>query len=75
MKPAFDATASEFYNRKNYIINNKPYSFEEIGDFCKELIKTYGVVSAEEDWDGLALFTKTFGDEIQFIGDDIFVTK
>ncbi|KAA0007613.1 MAG: phosphopyruvate hydratase [Thermoplasmata archaeon] len=80
VKPAFDAAASEFYNTGVYTINNKPYTPEELTDFYGELIKTYGIVSAEdpfaeEDWDGFALFTKKFGDKIQIIGDDIFVTN
>lgn len=80
VKPGFDAAASEFYDGKNYIINNKLYSSEELVDFYEDLIKTYGVMSAEdpfaeEDWDGFRLFTKKFGDKIQIVGDDVFVTN
>ncbi|HEC81235.1 MAG TPA: phosphopyruvate hydratase, partial [Thermoplasmatales archaeon] len=80
VKPAFDAAASEFYKNERYMINNNPYSAEELVDFYGDLIKTYGIISAEdpfaeEDWKGFALFTKKFGDKIQIVGDDIFVTN
>ena len=30
---------------------------------------------AEEDWEGWAMLTKTLGDKIQLVGDDLFVTN
>jgi len=80
VKPAFDAAASEFYDGERYKINERFYSSEELVDFYGELIDTYGIISAEdpfaeEDWDGFVLFTKKFGNKIQIVGDDLFVTN
>jgi enolase len=43
-------------------------------------VKAYPIVSiedglAEDDWEGWVLLTKTLGDKVQIIGDDLFVTK
>ncbi len=80
VKLAFDSAASEFYDGNNYKVGGKIYSADELTDFYGELIETYDIVSiedpfAEEDWDGFAIFTRKYGDRVQIIGDDIFVTN
>jgi enolase len=47
-----------------------------LADLCGK----YPIVSiedgcAEEDWDGWAELTKTLGDRVQLVGDDLFVTN
>ena len=53
---------------------------EEMVDFWKALVAKYPLVSledglAEEDWAGWQLLTKELGDQIQLVGDDLFVTN
>ncbi len=47
---------------------------------AKEWISKYPIVLwedplSEEDWNGFRKFTKEFGDKIEVVGDDIFVTN
>jgi phosphopyruvate hydratase len=46
----------------------------------EELINKYPIVSiedglGEDDWDGWVKLTKTIGDRVQIVGDDLFVTN
>ena len=48
--------------------------------FWADLADRYPIVSiedgcSEDDWDGWALLTKTLGDRVQLVGDDLFVTN
>jgi enolase len=48
--------------------------------FWADLVDRYPIVSiedgcAEDDWDGWALLTRTLGDRVQLVGDDLFVTN
>jgi enolase len=45
-----------------------------------DLVDRYPIVSiedgcSEDDWDGWALLTRTLGDRVQLVGDDLFVTN
>jgi len=49
-------------------------------EFYKNLVDKYPIISiedglAEEDWDGWEKLTKALGNQIQLVGDDIFVTN
>ncbi|NVO02450.1 MAG: phosphopyruvate hydratase [Bacteroidetes bacterium] len=49
-------------------------------DYWKDWVKKYPIISiedgmAEDDWDGWKLMTKTLGEKIQLVGDDLFVTN
>ena len=77
-----DAAASEFYKDGKYVFSGekREFSSSELVDYYKELVSEYPLVSiedglAEADWDGWALHTREQGDEIQIVGDDIFVTN
>lgn len=80
---AIDAAASEFYNKKAYILSaesNTSYSSEEMIAFYEALIKRHPIVSIEDglnedDWDGWKLLTARLGNQVQLVGDDIFVTN
>jgi enolase len=55
-------------------------SSAEMVDFWKRWAEKYPIVSiedglAENDWDGWKLLTKTLGDKLQLVGDDLFVTN
>jgi enolase len=82
---ALDPAASEYYipEEKVYHLHKstgdklKP---SEMVNFWKDWVKKYPIVSiedgmAEDDWDGWKLITKTLGDKIQIVGDDLFVTN
>ena len=83
---ALDCAASEFYDRKNkcYIEkknkNSKKYStYDEQVEYLKSLVKKYPIDSIEdgldeEDWKGWEKLTSELN-QIQIVGDDIFVTN
>jgi enolase len=77
---ALDVAASEFYNNGRYNFEGREVSSEELIEYYKELIQKYPILSiedglSEKDWDGWKLLTEALGDEIQLVGDDIFVTN
>jgi len=79
---ALDPAASEFFKDGSYVYGGegKTRSPAEQAAYLAELAKAYPIVSiedgmAEDDWEGWALHTRTSGDDIQLIGDDIFVTN
>ena len=53
---------------------------DEIIEMAKEWISKYPIVLwedplSEKDWEGFKKFTKEFGDKIEVVGDDLFVTN
>lgn len=81
---AIDAAASEFYDvdKKKYILagEGREFSSEELSKFYEELVNEYPIYSiedglAEDDWDGWKHITELFGDKVQLVGDDFFVTN
>lgn len=48
--------------------------------YYKKLVKNYPIVSiedgmSEDDWDGWEALTEEIGDDVQLVGDDLFVTN
>ncbi|WP_185876625.1 phosphopyruvate hydratase [Blattabacterium cuenoti] len=86
---AIDCAASEFYNRENKFydyskfekeINNSKKSREEHIDYLSFLTKKYPIISIEDgidqnDWEGWRLLTDEIGNDVQLVGDDLFVTQ
>jgi enolase len=84
---ALDAAASEFYNTDNalYYLNNSANSIQkldslEMVDFWVNLVRQYPVISIEDalhedDWNGWSVLTQKIGNQIQLVGDDLFVTN
>ena len=79
---ALDPAASEFYRDGRYELKGEGKSLDAGGmvDYLQDLVSRYPIVSiedgcAEDDWDGWAHLTKTLGNKIQIVGDDIFVTN
>ncbi|MBP9693731.1 MAG: phosphopyruvate hydratase [Alphaproteobacteria bacterium] len=79
---ALDVAATEFYKNGKYHLSglNKPYGSEEMVAFYERLLKSYPIVSiedgmAEDDWDGWQAMTEAFGEDVQLVGDDLFVTN
>ena len=80
---ALDSAASEFYEDGRYVFKKSDGSIRtstEMVAFYKDWLDKYPIISiedglAEDDWDGWALMTRTLGQRIQVVGDDIFVTN
>ncbi len=87
---AIDVAASEFYNKefKKYVFEGESKmrgeriirSTEEMIDYYADLIEEFPIVSIEdpldeEDWEGWELLTTRLGNDVQLVGDDLFVTN
>jgi enolase len=85
VKLALDCAASEFYvkSRKIYRLGaeKKPdKKVPELVKYYKELVKKYPIISIEDgldenDWKGWEQMTDQLADEVQLVGDDLFVTN
>ena len=89
-KIAIDAAASELYDEtsKRYIFPGESQmsgrrverTAEEMVEYFKRLTEHFPICSIEdglqeEDWEGWKLLTRTLGDRVQLVGDDLFVTN
>ncbi|OFY67798.1 MAG: phosphopyruvate hydratase [Bacteroidetes bacterium RIFCSPLOWO2_02_FULL_36_8] len=82
---AMDAAASEFYNPETHLYELKKSKGGELTSqdmvaYWKDWVKKYPIISiedglSEDDWDGWKKLTAAIGDNIQIVGDDIFVTN
>lgn len=79
---ALDVAASEFYEDGIYNLKgaNKKLTSNELVDYYQTLIDKYPIISIEdpvdeEDWEGFREMTEKYGDKIQLVGDDLFVTN
>lgn len=77
---ALDCAASEFYKGGFYHFEGKKQKAEELIALYEDWVKKYSLLSiedglAEEDWKGWKLLTETMGNQIQIVGDDLFVTQ
>ena len=56
------------------------YTSEQLIDHWKKLVEKYPIISIEdaldeEDWEGWKKLTAELGDQVQLVGDDLFVTN
>jgi len=79
---ALDCAASEFYHDGKYVLagENRSYTSTEFAGYLAGLSTQYPILSIEDgmhesDWDGWAVLSKTLGDRVQLVGDDLFVTN
>jgi len=81
---ALDPASSEFYIDGKYVFKKSDKSqrtSEEMVQFWANWVRQYPAIlsiedgMSEEDWPGWKLLTKTLGEKIQLVGDDIFVTN
>ena len=81
---AIDAAASEFYSEEGEYVfrwsSGERMDSAGMVDFWAEWLKKYPIRSVEDaldenDWDGWKSLTDRVGDEVQIVGDDIFVTN
>jgi len=82
---AMDAAASEFYNAEENIYHFHQSTGDkltplEMVDYWKDWSEKYPILSIEDgldedDWDSWKQLTDTIGDNVQLVGDDLFVTN
>ena len=79
---ALDVAASEFYNSETntYRLEDKNITRDELLDYYGELINNYPIISIEDpfdenDYEGFKAITAKYGDKVQIVGDDLFVTN
>ena len=79
---AMDIAASEFAKDDHYELktNGDWKSNNDLANWYQWIIENYPVVSIEDglgenDWGGWTMLTERFGDRIQIVGDDLFVTN
>ena len=78
---ALDSASTEFYEDGIYNLagEGKKLKADEMVSELSDLVKAYPIKSiedgmAEDDWDGEAALTSAIGDDVQLVGDDLFVT-
>ena len=81
---AIDAAASQFYNSKKkiYTLNDfgKPINDDELIAYYEKLGKKYPIISIEDPldedaWESWTKITEKLGQNVQIVGDDLFVTN
>ncbi len=80
---ALDVAASELKEGGSYVLEAETPSrrtSEQMVAYYADLVRRRPIVSiedgmAEDDWEGWALLTRSLGDAVQIVGDDIFVTN
>ena len=79
---AMDIAASEFAKDDHYELktNGDWKSSNDLANWYQWIIENYPVVSIEDglgenDWGGWTMLTERFGNKIQLVGDDLFVTN
>ena len=77
-----DVASSEFYKDGIYTLEseNKQLSAREFLDYLLPWFDKYPIITmedgmAEDDWDGWKLLTDELGNDVQLVGDDLFVTN
>jgi enolase len=82
---ALDVAASELYSRQQdaYVFHKssgETRTSAEMVDYYAQLCKKYPIVSIEDgldqdDWTGWQMLTQQLGQQVQLVGDDLFVTN
>jgi enolase len=79
---ALDPATSEVEKDGSYVLEHegRTLSADEMAAYWAEMAGRYPIVSiedgmAEEDWDGWKVLTERLGDNVQLVGDDLFVTN
>jgi enolase len=79
---ALDVASSEFYQNGQYVLASEGRSFdaEAFVDYLGGLVDRFPIISIEDgmdenDWAGWSQLTRTLGDRVQLVGDDLFVTN
>ena len=77
-----DCASSEFFKEGRYRIESEglTLSAAQFADYLAAWVEKYPILSiedgmAENDWDGWEVLTDRLGDNVQLVGDDLFVTN
>ncbi len=77
-----DPAASEFFKDREYVLadEGRTLSSEEMVDYWATITSRFPLLfledgMAEGDWDGWRALTARIGEDVQLVGDDIFVTS
>jgi enolase len=80
---ALDVAASELHSGGDYVFKKsgaKTRNAQGMIELYQKWLENYPIVSiedglAEDDWSGWEALTKTLGDRVQLVGDDLFATN
>ena len=77
---AMDVAATEFHEKGKYKFEGSDRTSDQMIAYYADLVASYPIVSIEDpldedDWEGWAKMTAELGQEIQIVGDDLFVTN
>ncbi len=79
---ALDCAASEYYKDGKYVLDGegRMLSSAENVDYLQSLVHDYPIISIEDgmhedDWEGWIALNETMGNQVQLVGDDLFVTN
>jgi len=80
---ALDVASSELWDNGQYLFKKSgepARTSERMVELFVDWVRQYPIISiedgvAEGDWDGWKLLTRTLGDRVQLVGDDVFVTN
>jgi enolase len=77
---ALDPAMTELFEDGRYRFEGRDASGEDLSDYWSSLVDRFPIVSiedgaAEEDWAAWQSLTKELGDDLQLVGDDLFVTN
>ncbi|MFA5059520.1 MAG: phosphopyruvate hydratase [Candidatus Omnitrophota bacterium] len=77
---ALDVASCSILENGKYNYDGKKLSAQELVDVYAQMVKKYPVISIEDgleenDWDGWQEMTQKIGNDLQLVGDDLFVTN
>jgi enolase len=77
---ALDPAATELFGDEAYRLEGRSRTAADMIAFYTSLVDAYPIVSiedplAEDDWDGWLAITEALEDQVQIVGDDLFVTN
>jgi enolase len=77
---ALDVASTEFFDNGIYRFEGRELTSDEMTDIYTQWIDAFPIVSiedplAEDDWAGWSALMGRIGDQIQVVGDDLFVTN
>ena len=79
---SLDVASTEFYKNNIYNLSGEKLELQsdEMIVYLEKLVNSFPIYSiedgmSEDDWNGWSNLTKTLGNKIQLVGDDLFVTN
>src|SRR4051812_38026854 len=77
---ALDVAATEFYSDGSYQFEGAATSADDMVAYYRALVADYPIVSiedplSEDDWDAWVALTVELDEQVQIVGDDLFVTN